>query len=204
MKRKFGLFLMVAAAVPLAVASVAWACGVLATLTLDTKVASPGQAISATGKNYGVSTPATGTTPARVFSDVTIRLKSRSGTVLASTAPTAGGRISNTFTVPAGLSPGWYVVLATQNNADGTPKSGTPGRTTLRVQGSAQSGSSTPVAAPWSSSPPSGPAAQTAGGSQSMLPLAIGALLSLTMLAGGWMLVARKGRRPLSGPQLSV
>jgi hypothetical protein len=203
MKRRFGLFLMVAAAVPLAVASVAWACGVLATLTLDTKVASPGQAISATGKNYGVSTPATDTTPARVFSDVTVRLRSRTGTVLASSAPTAGGRFATTFTVPAGLSPGWYVVLATQNNADGTPKSGTPGRTTLRVQGSA-SGATTPAGAPWSSSPPSAPAAQTSSGSQSMLPLAIGTLLSLTMLAGGWMLVARKGRRPVSGPQLSI
>jgi hypothetical protein len=174
---------------------------VLATLTLDTKVASPGQAITAAGKNYGVTNNAS--TPPRVFSDVTIRLKSRTGTVLANKAPDSAGRINSTFTLPTGLSPGWYVVVATQTNADGTPKSGTPGRTTLRVQGSAQS-ASTPAAAPWSSSPPSGPAAQTSSGSQSMLPLALGTLLSLTMLAGGWMLVARKGRRPVSGPQLSI
>ena len=195
-KRTVGIMLVFGAAVPLAVASVAWACGVLATLTIDTKVASPGQSISITGKNYA-------NTVVGGASAVTVRLKSRKGTVL-TTVPAAAGKIADTFTVPASTSPGWYVVLATQSNADGTPKSGTPGRTTLRIQGSSSAGA-TPVAAPWSSSTPSGPAAShvTAGsgsGSQSLWAILLASALSLTMLAGGWKLLSRKSR-PASAPQ---
>jgi hypothetical protein len=186
MRRKVGLILVFGAALPLAAASVAWACGVLATLTLDTKVASPGQAVSLTGKNYARTDQ--GASP------VTVRLKSRTGTVL-TTVNTTTGKIADTFTVPASLSPGWYVVVATQNAANGTPKSGTPGRTTLRVQGAQQS-ATTPVAAPWGSSNPPGPAAQaaSAGGGGSLLAILFAAALSLSMLAGGWKLLSRKGR----------
>ena len=187
-KRTVGIMLVFGAAVPLAVASVAWACGVLATLTIDTKVASPGQSISITGKNYA-NTVAGGASP------VTVRLKSRKGTVL-TTVPATAGRIADTFAIPASTSPGWYVVLATQSNADGTPKSGTPGRTTLRIQGSSSAGA-TPVAAPWSSANPSGPAgshATVGSGSQSPLWILLAAALSLTMLMGGWKLLGRKSR----------
>ncbi len=186
-KRTVGIMLVFGAAVPLAVASVAWACGVLSTLTIDKKVASPGQSISITGKNYA-NTVAGGASP------VTVRLKSRKGTVL-TTVAAAAGRISDTLTIPASVSPGWYVVLATQSNADGTPKAGTPGRTTLRIQGS--SASVTPAAAPWSSSTPSGPAASHAtvgSGGQPLLAILLASALSLTMLVGGWKLLSRKSR----------
>jgi hypothetical protein len=188
-KRTLGIMLVFGAALPLAVASVAWACGVLATVTLDKKVASPGESVAITGKNYA-NTVAGGASP------VTVRLKSRSGTILTTVNATAG-RISDTFTVPSSVSPGWYVVLATQSNANGTPKSGTPGRTTLRVQGSAAAGSAAPLAAPWSSSTPSGPAASHAtvgSGSQSPLAILLAAALSLTMLMGGWKILSRKSR----------
>jgi hypothetical protein len=186
MKRKIGLALVVAAALPLAAASVAWACGILATLKLDTKVAAPGQAVTATGRNYGTSN----------VSDVTIRLRSRDGQVLATSTPLAGGVLNATFPLPANLSPGWYVLVATQtNNSNGTPKAGTPGRTTLRVQGTAASGA-TPAASPWSSSTPSGPAAESAlsGGGGSPLPMVLAIALSLSMLAGGWTLITRHSR----------
>jgi hypothetical protein len=182
--------LVFGAALPLAVASVAWACGVLSTLTIDKKVASPGQSITISGKNYA-NTVAGGASP------VTVRLKSRTGAVLTTVAATAG-RISDTLTIPASVSPGWYVVLATQSNADGSPKAGTPGRTTLRIQGSS-SANAIPAAAPWSSSTPSGPAAShaTAGsgsGSPSLLAILLASALSLTMLVGGWTLLSRKSR----------
>jgi hypothetical protein len=169
---------------------VAWACGVLATVTLDKKVASPGQSVTITGKNYA-NTVAGGASP------VTVRLNGRKGTVL-TTVNAAAGRISDTFTVPASASPGWYVVLATQSNADGSPKAGTPGRTTLRIQGSSAA-SATPVAAPWSSSTPSGPTGShasvgTGSGSQSLLAILLAAALSLSMLVGGWKLLNRKSR----------
>ena len=187
-KRTMGIMLVFGAALPLAVASVAWACGVLATVTLDKQVASPGQSVTISGKNYA-NTTVGGASP------VTVRLQSRKGTVL-TTVPATAGRISDTFTIPTSVSPGWYVVLATQNNANGTPKSGTPGRTTLRIQGSSSAGA-TPVAAPWSSANPSGPAgshATVGSGSQSPLWILLAAALSLTMLMGGWKLLGRKSR----------
>ena len=198
MRRKVGLFFVFGAVLPLALASAAWACGVLATLTLDTKVASPGDALTATGKNYST---AAGT------SAVTIRLKSRTGEVLTSTAPIAGGRISKTFSLPTSISPGWYVVMATQFNADGTPKSGTPGRTTLRVQGAGSGAAASPWGTPGSSGPGGSAAPAAHGGADSggqpVLPMMLATALSLSMLAAGWMLVGRKSRR-VAGPQLSV
>lgn len=189
-KRSMGMILVFGAALPLAIASVAWACGVLASVSLDKKVASPGEAITISGKNFANTTVGGA-------SAVTVRLKSRTGTIL-TTAATTSRAFSDTFTVPATLSPGWYVVLGTQTKADGTPVAGTPGRTTLRIQGSATS-SAVPAAAPWNSSTPSGPAASHTtvnGGSTSPSPLMIllAAALSLTMLAGGWTLLSRKSR----------
>ena len=194
MRRKVGIFLVFGAVLPLAVASVAWACGVLATLTLDKKVAAPGEVVTATGKNWGT---------AAGQSAVSIRLKSRTGQVIATTAVQTGGKISETFSLPANLSPGWYVVLGTQTNANGTPKSGTPGRTTIRVQGA--SNSAAVAGAPWGSSTPSGPAAQATGSNGgSILTLLLAAGLSLTMLAGGWTLLGRRSSRPVGKPQFGV
>lgn len=187
MKRKFGITLLFAAALPLVATSIAWACGVLATFKLDQKVAAPGQTVVATGKNYSTSVGA---------SAVTIRLSKRSGEVLATTAPVPGGAINTSFALPTNLSPGWYVINAVQFNANGTPKAGTPGRTTIRIQGAAAA-----AATPWTGSTPSGPAsfgADSSGGS--LLPMLAAIALSLTMLAGGWTLVARKGRPASSAP----
>ena len=184
MRRKVGIFLVFGAVVPLVVASAAWACGVLATLSLDKRVAAPGEVVNASGRNWSTAAGA---------SPVTIRLRTRDGQELATTAAQTGGRIGTSFPVPANLSPGWYVVLATQYNANGTPKSGTPGRTTLRVQGSAKSAEAAPAA--WGSQP-AGPAD---GGSGGLLVVLLAGALSLTMLAGGWKLLSRKGRA-VSGP----
>ena len=193
MRRKLGLLLVFGAAAPLAAASVAWACGVLATLSLDTRVAAPGQAITASGKNYSTATGA---------SDIVLRLQSRTGQILTSATPVAGGGFRKQFALPERLDPGWYIVLATQFNANGTPKSGTPGRTTLRIQGT--SSRADVAGSPWTSSKPSAPAAAAVsddGGSIGLLLLA--GALSLTMLAAGWALVGRKARA-VAGPQLGV
>jgi len=197
MKRKLGLTLVFGAALPLAVASVAWACGVLTTLSVNTKVASPGQTVTVTGKNWSTNA---GTTP------VTIRLRSRTGQVLATTAVQPSRGISETFALPASLSPGWYVILATQFNANGAATAGTPGRTTVRIQGAASSQDAAVAAAPWGSSTPSGPAASAAGtgGSGSLLAIMLAATLSLTMLAGGWKLLSRSRSRSVAAPQFGV
>lgn len=191
MRRKVGLILVFGAALPLAAASVAWACGVLATVTLSKKVAAPGDVVTVTGKNWSTSSS---------FSPVSIRLQSRTGTVLTTTPVLSGNVINDTLTLPSNLSPGWYVVLGTQvNTSTGVAKSGTPGRTTIRIQGSSSGGA---VATPWSSAKPAGPAAATAAasGDGSLLTLMLAAGLSLTMLAGGWTILSRR-TRTLAKPQ---
>lgn len=197
MRRKLGLILVFGAAVPLAVASAAWACGVLTTLSLDQKVATPGSTLTATGRNWNANATA---------SVVRLRLQSRSGTELVpgGITPTTDRKISKQFTLPASLSPGWYVVLGTQFNANGSPVAGTPGRTTLRVQGVASAKDAQVAGAPWSGSEPKGPAASavTSGGS-GLIALMLAGVLSLTMLASGWKLVSRRGHTA-SAPQFGV
>lgn len=196
MRRKIGLLLVFGAALPLAVASVAWACGVLTTLSLDKKVAAPGETVTATGRNWRATAD---------YGAVSIRLKNRDGQVVATTSANADRSIDETFALPNDLSPGWYVVLATQTNeTTGNPAPGTPGRTTLRVQG-ASAKSSEVAGAPWSSNPsgPTAAAADAGGSSQSLLVLLLAGGLSLTMLAGGWTILSRKGRT-LGKPQLTV
>ena len=185
MRRKFGVFLVFGAVLPLVVASAAWACGVLTTLSLDKKVAAPGDVVNASGRNWSSAASA---------SPVTIKLRTRDGQTLATTAVDSGGRISTPVNLPANLSPGWYVVLATQFNANGTPKSGSPGRTTLRIQGTAKSADV--AGAPWSSKPegPSASAAPADGSGAPLLALLLAGTLSLAMLTSGWKLLSRKGR----------
>ena len=184
MKRKVGLVLIFAAVLPLAATSIAWACGRLSVINTNVKVASPGQEINVTGRNFDVRA---GSSP------VSIRLKTRTGEVLATTAPNSSGIINATVRMPANADPGWYVMLATQTLSNGLPASGTPGRTTFRVN-PPQNAAAAPTGTAWNA--PSGPAADGSG--SLTLLLAIG--LSLAMLAGGWTLVARTGRsasRPL-------
>lgn len=194
-RSKIGFGLIFAAVIPLAVASTAWACGVLATLKLDTWSVSPGQSVTAIGVNYSVRP---GVSP------VTIHLVSRTGKVIANTVPGSGRGINTTFPIPANTKPGWYVIMATQYNANGTPVAGTPGRTTLRVRGSvaAHHAQKASAVSPWSSSKPIGPAgasvsvAHDAGGSNSpgALPMLLAVVLSLGLLGTGLTLAGRRSR----------
>lgn len=196
MQRRLGFLLIIGAVVSLAVASAAWACGVLATLTVAPKKVTAGQTLTATGKNYGQVSAGN--------SEVTIRWKSRRGTALATAIPDPRGNISTTFRVPANATRGTYVVMATQTTSSGAPKSGTPGRTTVRVKGGGGGG----AGAAWSSSEPTGPQGSTAsvpldaGGSSSPgLPTLLGVLLSFGLLGTGLALVGRgRARAPHRRP----
>lgn len=186
-RRRAVLFLMLAAGVPLVVASTAWACANLSTIRLDTRATAPGSTVKALGRNYNSGTSA---------SDVTVRLGGRRGAVVA-TSPKPGldRKITPTLQIPADIKPGTYVVVATQNvtNAAGetVPAAGTPGRASLRITGAASRSSA--AALPWSSSPsgPSGSDTAVADGSGSggsTIPLGF---LSLALLAGGATLLGR-------------
>jgi hypothetical protein len=190
-RRKLGTLLILAAvAVPLAVVSIAYACGVLATLHLSARSAAPGATILGIGHNYNTSPKA---------SPVVLRFNSRNGPVLWSGRPNANGVISPSFTVPSVRS-GYYVINAMQTNATGAIAAGTPGRAALRIgSGSSAKG----AAAPWpSGTPGSGAGSYSSAGSSTPAlssgdGLLVGAL-SAGLLAGGALLLLgdrRRGRR---------
>jgi hypothetical protein len=132
-----------AVAIPLVVASIAYACTALATLSLNTPQATPGQTVQGTGRAFS---NAHGSAPAA--EPVVIRFASRDGQVLWTGRPDASGNIAFQFTVPNNARPGSYAIIATQTNADGQPVAGTPARASLTVTGpaatSAQSGPAAP------------------------------------------------------------
>lgn len=203
MRRRAGQLFIFGAAAPLVIlVSSAWACGVLATLKAAPSTAAPGQTVQATGANYSNAVDAPDGR-GNQFTPVQIRLDSRSGPVLAQVTP-VNGRFNITFQVPA-VAAGDHLLIATQNDiSDGTPKAGTPGRTTVRVAGAA-AGSSAPAASPWSNSDPGAPGGSAASvdtRDSGYAPL-LGIGLSLAMLSIGVTLVARdrasRGRRPLLG-----
>jgi len=186
MRRKVGFLFICCAAIPIAVfASTAWACGALTTLKVNTSVAAPNQSITLTGANFGPVPPPRPT--ATAHTPVQIRWGSRTGPVVGTVDP-ALGKFSTSVRVPSSATPGYYVINAVQNRVDnGLPKSGSPARTVVRVQGAAVAGSTSP----WG-----GGATPTSGGPGSPdLPLP-GILLSVALLASGLTLVFRdKGKK---------
>ena len=183
-------------AIPMVVASTAWACGRLATLYLSSDSGRPGSEVTFTGRNYNT---------APTSSDVFVRFNSRSGQVLAQARADASGRISGTLTVPSARR-GNYVIVATQTTANGAQASGTPGRAPFRVRRASSSSSALPLApAMWGdrsgpSAPQAAPASSqtsSSNGSGFSLPLAAWVLLGLSFGGAAIALVARRVRSTL-------
>lgn len=125
MRRKFGLFLICALALPLAVTASAWGQG--NTLLVDDKTPAPGQDITITGSGF---------TAAAGLSPISIRFSTRDGASVASPTPNSLGQITATIQVPPSFKPGWYLILATQTvTANGRQRSFTPARTRIKVEG---------------------------------------------------------------------
>lgn len=129
-REKWGLSLMLAAAaLPLAVVSVAFACGRLATLQLGPGRVAPGGQLSGFGRNY---------TTAPTASPVEIRFNRRDGAVLWSGRPLPNGDIRPAFAVPAKVRAGYYTLLAEQRTGTGAQSPGTPGRSRVFIGTAAQ------------------------------------------------------------------
>ena len=138
------LYLMAfgAVAVPLVAASIAYACGALASLSVSPASGDVGSTVSGVGKGFSNSH---GGAPSA--EPVVVHFNSRTGPVLWSGRPDASGNIEFSFTVPK-ADPGSYTLIATQNNADGVPASGTPARASFQVTGPAPAVAPAPAAAP--------------------------------------------------------
>lgn len=187
MKRRVGLLMMVGAMLPLGVASTAWACASLATISMDSKVVKPGDEVTVTGR--GFSDSHAGSTAGDSL--VTLRLKARNGPIVTENVDVTDGRISQKVRMPRDMKSGFFVMLATQTKADGTARAGTPARYAFRVAGTAAAQSVAP--SPWSNAP-SGPtsSASVADSGLNGQTLLVGGILSLTLIAAGSVLVGRK------------
>ena len=178
------LAVVVVLAVPLAVASLAFACGRLATLKLDRASGRAGATVDAVGRNFNTNAAA---------SPVALRFNSRNGRVLWEGRADQRGMVRATFTIPRARA-GHYVIVATQEVAEGRPAAGTPGRAPLRVRGRTRSDSA--VAA----LPPSGGTTGSAGGGAPEAPMALAALLLVGLATGAGGLMAGRRRRACAAP----
>lgn len=109
------------AAVPVALASAAYACQSTVTLYANPNTVIPGGSITVTGNKYNASLP------------VDIRLDSRTAPSLVRTTGAVLGSSGVSVTIPANTSLGYHILIATQYNAQGVPCTGCPGRTTIKV-----------------------------------------------------------------------
>ena len=176
MRRKVGLFFLCGVVLPLVFAATASAQG--ATLVVDDTTPVPDSTIRVTGRSFSGSS---------ANGPVNIRLDSRSGEPLASATPDSGVFFNQDVRLPADVSQGWHLLIATQTtNASGRQVAFTPGRARLNVGASSASG----VGAPGGGGLPGPPLALLAAGS------------ALILLAGAATLTARRRLRTPHRPQL--
>lgn len=123
-RRFLAILLGLAGAVVLAT-SAAYACGVLATLQLDTEQAAAGDTVDARGTGFRDGEP-------NVVSDVVITLDSRDGVELWRGRANADRTVDASFAIPD-VEPGYHIVFATQYFADGSPVAGSPARATIEI-----------------------------------------------------------------------
>jgi hypothetical protein len=128
-RRRLAIAVAGVVAVPVLAASIAYACGALASVSVSPASGDVGTLVQGSGRNFS---DAHGSSPSA--EPVYVRLGSRTGTILWEGRPDAAGNIAFAFTVP-NVAPGSYTIVATQNNADGTPAGGTPARATFQVTG---------------------------------------------------------------------
>lgn len=194
MRRKLGvLSILTAAALPLAVVSVAYACGVLATLHLNRRAASPGATVSGFGGNYS-AVPAA--------SPVALHFNNRAGRVLWTGRPDLNGTILPSFAVP-NARPGYYLIDATQTSPTGTQVVGTPGRAVIRIGNPKHAGKAAAALWPTATSGSGGGSYATTSSNVTSVavPTVVVATLSGFLLAGGIVVLVgdrRRSRRPLS------
>lgn len=145
-------------ALPLALASGAWACAAMATMTLTPNAASPGTLVSGTGQGFdGGEHGFEGELP-----PVIIRFDTRNGPILWQGTPDLEGDISFSFPAP-NAKKGQHIIIGMQDDRDtGRPLYGTPARQSLRILAPTPS-AAVPLVGPGAGSTPPAPLIDQAG-----------------------------------------
>lgn len=129
--RRMVTALFAIAAVGVVSAAAAFACTNLATLNLSKATGNPSDLVTVTGSSFAVPRASDAVqTP----TPVVLHWNGADGPELATATPDSAGNISATFAIPQG-SPGYYVVVATQRDAKGVDKYGTPARASFQILG---------------------------------------------------------------------
>ncbi|HVM34164.1 MAG TPA: hypothetical protein VM784_02350 [Actinomycetota bacterium] len=123
--RKIALLAMVISGGFVVSAATAYACTALATIHMNSKTATPGQVVEASGKDFsGLPTN----------SAVTVHWNALDGAVRWSGKPNLDGTVTFSFEVPKDAKPGrYYTVVATQYTSSGSAVYGTPARASIRI-----------------------------------------------------------------------
>jgi len=129
LKKKGTAFFGTAVAAMAMTAVAAFACTNLATLNLSTASGGVGDTVTVTGSSFRTPRAATDT-----VMPVVLNWNGADGPVLAETTPDAAGNVSATFSVPEG-QPGYYVIVASQKDAEGVDAYGTPARASFQILG---------------------------------------------------------------------
>lgn len=128
--RRVGTGLFIATTLVLIASMTAWACTNLATLNLSEASGPAGSEIDISGSSFR--------TAERGGQAVELHWNGVDGPVLASATPDATGNIVASLQVPADATPGYYVIVATQNSVDDetgevSAAYGTPARASFLV-----------------------------------------------------------------------
>src|SRR5919112_1924017 len=122
LRRRVAVAFGAAAAATIVAGAAAFACTNLATLNLSSAAGKPGDSVTVTGSSFRVDSA-----NVSASDPVVLRWNGTEGTELARVQPDKAGNISATFAIPEG-QPGYYVIVATQKDAQGVDAYGTPAR----------------------------------------------------------------------------
>jgi len=175
--------------IPLAAASLAFACARLATLKLDRAGGRAGTVANAVGVNFNNDAKS---------SPVAIRFNGRNGRVLWEGRADSRGKIRGSFRIPR-ARPGQYVLVATQQTAEGRPAAGTPGRAPLEIRGVRKKRNAATSAGP---AAPGGTAGSAGGGPPPLSAGLVSLLVLMTAGAGAAALAARRRTHPAAPSSL--
>ncbi len=183
LRRKVAVAFASAATATVIAGAAAFACTNLATLNLSSAAGQAGDTVTVTGSSFRVNSRDVAASDA-----VVLHWNGVDGATLAQVQPDKAGNISATFTVPEG-QPGYYVLVATQRNAQGQDAYGTPARASYQILG--PNGQSVVQ--------PAGSTAGTVGtesSSSGIIALTVGlGALGLALFGAGFIAFVRQARR---------